>query len=190
MSPHSPRGVATTQPQDSSPVLIGLAPVHDHRARLLILGSFPGVASLQASQYYAHPRNLFWPMLAELTGEDLPALPYRQRLARVRQHGIAIWDVIGQCFRRGSLDGAIRKPVGQDFETFLAGLPALRAVAFNGGLAAKGEPWFRSRGYRTYRLPSTSPAHAAMSTERKRVAWQVLAGELDESGRHQAPQRR
>lgn len=201
MSPQSPPGVATTQPPGSPPAspagsppgwppasppgsppaLTGLAPIHDRRARLLILGSFPGIASLQAGQYYAHPRNLFWPMLADLTGEDLAALTYRQRLVRVRHHGIAIWDVIGQCFRRGSLDGAIREPVGQDFETFLAGLPALKAVAFNGGLAAKGEPWFRSRGYRTYRLPSTSPAHAALSSDRKRDAWRVLKGELDRS---------
>ena len=170
--------VATTQLPDPESALTGLAPVHDRRARLLILGSFPGVASLQASQYYAHPRNLFWPVLSDLIGEDLPALAYRQRLVRVREHGIAIWDVIGQCFRRGSLDGAIREPVGQDFDRFLAKLPALQAVAFNGGLAAKGEPWFRSRGYRTYRLPSTSPAHASLSAERKLAAWRVLREEL------------
>ena len=169
----SPSVVAATQP-----VLTGLPPVHDRRARLLILGSFPGVASLQAVQYYAHPRNLFWPALSAVTGEPLATLPYDRRLVRVRAHGIAIWDVIGQCFRRGSLDGAIRDPVGQDFDGFLAQLPRLQAVAFNGGLAARAEPWFRSRGYRTYRLPSTSPAHASMPAARKLDAWQILAREL------------
>ena len=170
--------VAATQLTEPENALTGLAPILDRRARLLILGSFPGVASLQAQQYYAHPRNLFWPVVADLIGEDLPALAYGQRLGRLREHGIAIWDVIGQCFRRGSLDGAIREPVGQDFDRFLAGLPALRAVAFNGGLAAKGEPWFRSRGYRTYRLPSTSPAHASLSAGQKLAAWRVLRQEL------------
>ncbi len=169
----TPSVVAKTQP-----VLCGLPPVHDARARLLILGSFPGVASLQAEQYYAHPRNLFWPTLATLLAEDLPALPYPQRLQRVRAHQIAIWDVIGQCFRQGSLDGAIREPVGQDFDGFLKQLPALQAVAFNGGLAARGEPWFRSRGYRTYRLPSTSPAYAALPAAQKLAAWRALLPEL------------
>ena len=173
MPAHSPPVVARTQP-----ILIGLPPVHDRRARLLVLGSFPGVASLQARQYYAHPRNQVWPVLSALTGEDLVTLPYRQRLIRVRAHGIAIWDVIGECFRRGSLDGAIRDPVGQDFDAFLKQLPQLQAVAFNGSLAARGEPWFRSRGYRTWPLPSTSPAHAAMSAAQKLAAWQVLATEL------------
>ena len=176
MPRESPPVVAKTQP-----VLTGLPPVHDPRARLLILGSFPGVASLQAHEYYAHPRNLFWPMLSALTGENLAALPYPQRLQRVRAHRIAIWDVIGQCFRRGSLDGAIREPVGQDFAAFLAQVPNLQAVAFNGGLAARGAPWFESRGYRTYCLPSTSPAHASVPAARKLAAWQVLAAELDDA---------
>lgn len=175
---HSPPVVAPTQPGESDEPLSGLAPVHDNRARLLILGSFPGVASLQAKQYYAHPRNRFWPFLGDLVDEDLMALPYSRRLIRVRHHRIAIWDVIGQCFRRGSLDGAIREPVGQDFEGFLATLPALNAVAFNGGLAARGEPWFRSRGYRTYRLPSTSPAYASLSDADKLAAWRALRPEL------------
>ena len=162
----------------SAALLYGLPPIAGPDTRLLILGSFPGAASLQAGQYYAHPRNQFWPVLSALTGEDLVTLPYRQRLIRVRAHGIAIWDVIGECFRRGSLDGAIRDPVGQDFDAFLAQLPRLQAVAFNGGLAAKGEPWFRSRGYRTYRLPSTSPAHASLSAGQKLAAWRVLRDEL------------
>ena len=163
--------------------LAGLPPVHDSGARLLILGSFPGVASLAASEYYAHPRNLFWPALSLLTGEDFTALRYRTRLARVRRHRIAIWDVIGRCTRRGSLDGAIRDAVEQDFAAFVAGLPELRAVAFNGALAATREPWFRDRGFRTYRLPSTSPAYAALSRDRKLAAWQVLAVELGDHSR-------
>lgn len=156
----------------------GLPPVHDDKARLLILGSFPGLASLAAAQYYAHPRNLFWPALSAVIGEDLAALDYPRRLETVKAHGIAIWDVIDRCQRRGSLDGAIREASHQDFDRFVAGLPELGAVAFNGGRAARLEAWFRERGYRTYRLPSTSPAYAAVPAAEKLAAWQVLKTEL------------
>lgn len=159
------------------PTLAGLPPVHDRHARLLILGSFPGVASLTARQYYAHPRNLFWPALSSITGEDLVALDYESRLVRLRRHGIALWDIIGRCLRQGSLDGAIRDAVEQDFAAFIAQLPALQAVAFNGKLAATREPWFRQRGLRTYRLPSTSPAYAAVPRAAKLEAWGILTAE-------------
>ncbi len=164
------------------PTLVGLPPVHDRRARVLILGSFPGVASLGAAQYYAHPRNLFWPALSAIVEEDLVALDYPTRLARVRQHRIALWDVIDRCVRPGSLDGSIRQSVDQDFDMFLTGLPALRAVAFNGRLAASREPWFRARGLRTYALPSTSPAHAGVPRDVKLRAWRQLAIELTADG--------
>jgi hypoxanthine-DNA glycosylase len=160
------------------PTLAGLPPVHDRTARVLILGSFPGVASLSARQYYAHPRNLFWPALSSITGEDLVALDYDSRLFRLQHHGIALWDIIGRCLRQGSLDGAIREAVDQDFAAFIEQLPALQAVAFNGRLAATREPWFKERGLRTYRLPSTSPAYAAVPRTAKLEAWRILAGEL------------
>ena len=95
--------------------LTGLAPVIDANIRILVLGSFPGAASLAAGQYYGHPRNLLWPILSQLTGEDLAGLPYDERLPRLLVHGIGLWDVLGACERTGSLDSAIRSPAANDF---------------------------------------------------------------------------
>ena len=88
-------------------LLHGLPPVIARHTRLVLLGSFPGAASLAAGQYYAHPRNQFWPLLAALLDEDLPALGYARRLQRLCARGLGLWDVIGRCRRRGSLDAAI-----------------------------------------------------------------------------------
>ncbi len=158
---------------DASPSA-GLAPVHDARARVLVLGSFPGVASLQASAYYAHPRNQFWPIIAALTGRPLTTMAYDERLRAVRDSGLAIWDVVERCNRRGSLDSAIRDACENDFGPLLDQLPELRAVAFNGNRAARAEALFAARGYATHRLPSTSPAYAGLRFEAKLTAWRVL----------------
>ncbi|UCE31107.1 MAG: DNA-deoxyinosine glycosylase [Burkholderiales bacterium] len=152
----------------------GFAPVVRRDARLLILGSFPSAASLAAGQYYAHPRNAFWPVLGRLLGEPLAELPYRRRLARVRAHRVAIWDVIGSCARPGSLDSDIREAEHNDLDALLRRAPRLGAVAFNGGAAARLEGYCRGRGLRTYRMPSTSPAHASRSFEQKLEAWWQL----------------
>ncbi|MGE0313911.1 MAG: DNA-deoxyinosine glycosylase [Lautropia sp.] len=149
--------------------------MHDRRARLLILGSFPGRASLRAQRYYAHPRNLFWPIVGALTGVALEDAPYERRLHVLTAHGIALWDVIARCDRPGSLDSAIRDAQHQTFEPLLAELPALQGVAFNGRLAASREPWFSARGLRTWVLPSTSPANAGVPVADKHAAWSVLA---------------
>jgi len=154
--------------------LAGLAPVVRRDARLLILGSFPGEASLAAGQYYAHPRNQFWPILGRLLDEPLAELGYAARLACVRAHRIAIWDVVGYCRRSGSLDSAIRDPQANDFDALLRRAPGLGAVAFNGATAARFEPWFAQRGLATYRLPSTSPAHASLDLASKLDRWRVL----------------
>jgi hypoxanthine-DNA glycosylase len=156
------------------PVLTGLAPVVGPAARLLILGSFPGEASLAQARYYAHPRNQFWPILGALLGEPLPGLEYALRLERLRSRRIALWDVLGACRREGSLDTAIRDARGNDFGALLACAPRIGAVAFNGAAAAKAEPAFAARGLATYRLPSTSPAHAALRFEAKLERWRVL----------------
>ncbi len=149
----------------------GFAPVVSRDARLLVLGSFPSVASLAAGQYYAHPRNQFWPIIGAVIDEALVPLPYPDRLQRLRARRIALWDVVGSCRRRGSLDSAIRDAVDNGFDALLAQAPGIVAVAFNGATAARHAPWFEARGLAVFRMPSTSPAHASLSFERKRDTW-------------------
>ena len=152
----------------------GFPPIADKHARVLILGTLPGQASLSAGRYYAHPRNQFWPILGALLDEPLAVMPYEARLLRLRERGVALWDRVGSCRRQGSLDTAIRDARGNDFEPILAAAPALAAVAFNGASAAKSEAAFAVRGLATYRLPSTSPAHAGLSFEAKLARWRAL----------------
>jgi len=154
--------------------LTGLVPVLDSRTRILILGSFPGAASLAAQQYYAHPRNALWPILSELTGEELAGMPYAERLPRLLAHGIGLWDVLGACEREGSLDSAIRKPAANDFARLRQLCPELHTVGFNGQTSGKFAPQFAAEGYRTLVLPSTSPAHASLSLAEKLEHWSVL----------------
>jgi hypoxanthine-DNA glycosylase len=161
-------------PTDSASPLTGLAPVIAPNTRILILGSFPGAASLAAQQYYAHPRNLLWPILSALTGEDLAALPYAERLPRLLAHGFGLWDVLGACERKGSLDADIRKPAANDFARLRELCPLLETVGFNGQTSGKFAPQFAAAGYRTLVLPSTSPAHASLSLERKLALWRSL----------------
>ena len=158
----------------ASATLAGLAPVIDGATRVLILGSFPGAASLAAGQYYAHPRNALWPILSRLTGEPLASLPYPERLACLLAHGIGLWDVLGACERSGSLDSAIRAPAANDFARLRELCPRLDTVGFNGHTAGKFAARFAAQGYRTLVLPSTSPAHAAMTLEQKIEQWQGL----------------
>jgi hypoxanthine-DNA glycosylase len=155
----------------------GLAPVADARTRVLVLGSFPGVASLAARQYYAHPRNHFWPIVAALTREPLPELPYAERLDRLRAHGIGLWDVIVACRRSGSSDQAIRDAERGQLRRVKRIAPGMLAVAFNGNTAATAEPEWRAAGYATLKLPSTSPAYTR-PFEEKLAAWRALAAWL------------
>lgn len=154
--------------------LAGLAPVVALDTRILVLGSFPGAASLAAQQYYAHPQNQLWRLLSALTGEDLAALPYAERLPRLLSHGYGLWDVLGACEREGSLDSAIRKPAANDFTRLRELCPTLETVGFNGQAAGKFAPQFAACGYRTLVLPSSSPAHATLSFEQKRALWRQL----------------
>lgn len=155
--------------------LVGLAPVFDARARLLVLGSFPGAASLQAAQYYAHPRNAFWPVMAALLGEPgLAARAYADRLQALREHGVALWDAVAACRREGSLDTAIEAAEPSDLAHLVASLPALRAIACNGALAHQQA--LRALGevaVPVLRLPSTSPAHAGRRQADKIADWQA-----------------
>ncbi|MFS2135478.1 DNA-deoxyinosine glycosylase [Duganella sp. Dugasp56] len=154
--------------------LTGLAPVVDAGTRILVLGSFPGAASLAAQQYYAHPRNLLWPILSALTGEPLAQLPYDERLPRLLAHGFGLWDVLGACEREGSLDSAIRKPAANDFARLRVLCPLLETVGFNGQTSGKFAPQFAAAGYRTLVLPSTSPAHASLTLVQKLEQWKTL----------------
>ena len=157
-----------------SPQLTGLAPVIAPDTRILILGSFPGAASLAAQQYYAHPRNQFWKLVGALVGEDLYALPYAERLPRLRAHRFGLWDVLAACEREGSLDSAIRNPAANDFERLHRLCPELETVGFNGQASGKFAPQFAARGYRTVVLPSSSPAHMALTFEQKLAVWRLL----------------
>ena len=151
----------------------GLPPVLSRDARVLILGSFPGEASLAAKQYYAHPRNHFWPLVAALIGAPLPSLPYRERLAILRAHGVGLWDTIVACERRGSLDGAIRNAERADVAHVRRAAPALALVCFNGRTAARALPIWREAGYATLALPSSSPAYTKPIAE-KLAAWRAI----------------
>jgi hypoxanthine-DNA glycosylase len=153
------------------PRLVGLAPVVSPATRLLVLGSFPSVASLQAQQYYAHPRNHFWPIVGTLLGVDLAALPYEQRLAIARERGLGIWDTYAACQREGSLDASIQKAEFNDLAGLVQGLPLLRGIAHNGSESARGMKFTASFGVPVFRLPSTSPANASWHFERKLQAW-------------------
>jgi hypoxanthine-DNA glycosylase len=164
----------------SSPLLTGLAPVIAPDTRILILGSFPGNASLAAQQYYAHPRNQFWKLVGALVGEDLYPLPYDERLPRVLAHRIGLWDVLAACEREGSLDAAIRNPAANDFDRLRHLCPVLETVGFNGQASGKFAPQFAAQGYRTVVLPSSSPAHMAMTFEQKLMVWrQLTAGDAE-----------
>ena len=159
---------------------VAFDPVVDANTRLLILGSLPGDASLMAAQYYGHPRNAFWRLISGVVGRDLAALPYAERLAALKAAGVGLWDVIASAERPGSLDAAIRAPEAADLRGLVGALPALRAVAFNGGKAAKlGRAVLadRSEGVALIDLPSSSPAHAR-PFEEKAAAWAALAHAL------------
>ena len=152
-------------------LLSGLPPVIAPHTRLVVLGSFPGVASLQAQQYYGHPRNHFWPVLGALWGQDLVALPYAQRLQVMQAQGLGLWDVYAACRRTGSLDSAIQDPVLNDLASLQQLAPGLRGVAHNGGESARAMRHSAALGLPVWRLPSTSPANASWSFDRKLAAW-------------------
>ncbi|WP_321489436.1 DNA-deoxyinosine glycosylase [uncultured Hyphomonas sp.] len=161
-------------------IIQGFDPIAAPDAQILILGSMPGVASLEADQYYAHARNAFWPIMGELFGAG-PEIPYAERKTILMANGIAVWDVLKFCRREGSLDADIRAELPNDFAAFFAGHPRVRRIGLNGGKATKifqkfAEAHAPAAAVAT-RLPSTSPAYAAMSFARKCELWrQALLG--------------
>jgi hypoxanthine-DNA glycosylase len=159
----------------TSPILRGLAPLVSANTRVLVLGSFPGVRSLQAQQYYGHPQNHFWRIL-EAIWPDSPrgicVASYENRSAWLLERGLGLWDVYATCEREGSLDSAIRNAVPNDIAALR--LPQLQAIAHNGGESFKHARHTRTLGVPVYQLPSTSPANASWSFERKLAAWREV----------------
>lgn len=155
-------------------LLTGFPPVLNHSTRILILGSFPGKASLAARQYYAHPRNQFWRLLSVVLAGDLTNFSYPDRLHHLQQHYIGLWDVIDVCAREGSLDSAIRQPQANDFAALKKTCPSLSRVCFNGKTSGKFAPVFAAAGFDTLVLPSSSPANARWTFEEKLCAWRGI----------------
>lgn len=154
---------------------VGLPLVARADARLFILGSLPGDASLAAGRYYAHPQNQFWRLVGSVIGEDLHALPYEERLDRLSERRIGLWDVIGSAVRQGSLDQAIRHANHNRIEQLVHDFPELETVAFNGGTSANIGRKLIGSGHRLtlIDLPSSSPANTRPLAE-KAAAWAQL----------------
>ncbi len=155
----------------------GMPPVGAANASLLLLGSLPGDASLAAQAYYAHPTNQFWRLLGGAIGEELAALPYPGRLDRLAARGIALWDVVADATRPGSLDGAIRSARANPLAAFVASHSNLRAVAFNGRTAATlgRRALTEVDGLALVDLPSSSAAFT-QPLPQKMIAWGALGG--------------
>ncbi len=169
-------------PLTTPPVrLVGLPPMVGPGTVVLVLGSFPGVASLRAQQYYAHPQNHFWRILQALWPQHLLPGPqdYAARCACALAQGLGVWDVYASCEREGSLDSAIRQAQLNDFPALLRQCPQLTGIAHNGGESHRHaravEQSLAHAGLagrvQIHKLPSTSPANASWSFERKRAAW-------------------
>lgn len=155
------------------------APIEGDFARVLILGSMPGVALLNASQYYAHPQNAFWKIMEAIL--DIPATAdYDARIEALKRSNIALWDVVESCIRPGSLDAAIDMGTAKvnDIKALLQRHPVISCICFNGGIAEKifkkrVLPWLGDYSIKYIRLPSTSPAHASMAFDNKVMAWRA-----------------
>jgi hypoxanthine-DNA glycosylase len=147
-------------------------------ARVLILGSLPGERSLAEQRYYAHPQNQFWRLLSPIVGSDLAALDHDARLVVLKRARIALWDVVATARRTGSTDATIRDTAVNDLPALLERLPALRAVAFNGGKAlALGRAMVAGRDLVILPLPSSSPLHT-IGLAAKQPAWNAIAAYL------------
>ncbi len=150
-------------------------PIVGPGARVLILGSMPGVASLEAGQYYAHPRNAFWQIMGHLFDAH-PDLPYETRRSILIDQGVAVWDVLKHCRREGSLDSNIRDEIPNDFRKLFEMHPGISRVLLNGGTAAHCYKKYAGSlrpGLATVLVPSTSPAYAAMRFEEKLGRWRA-----------------
>ena len=157
------------------------------QTEIVILGSMPGLKSLEQAEYYAHPRNAFWPIMQRIFGINI-LCDYQRRLQQLNQQQLGLWDVYASCFRHGSLDSAIEKKTAQinDFESLLGCYSNIKAIFFNGKAAEKAfihhykaameQGFLQSIQFKA--LPSTSPAHAAMSVDDKLLLWQQAINEV------------
>lgn len=147
--------------------------------RLLVLGSLPGAASLAVSRYYAHPRNQFWRLIGTVIDEEVERLAYGQRLERLLDRGVGLWDTVAAARRRGSLDADIQLEAASDLAGLAGSLPELRAIAFNGGTAARigRRQVDGARSWELIDLPSSSPAYTLPFTQ-KAQAWAALRSYL------------
>ena len=154
------------------------APIARGDARILVVGSLPGQRSLQAVQYYAHPQNAFWRIMRDLVGADGT---YEQRCATLVENGIALWDVLAESTRPGSMDADIILDTAKanDFGAFFLHHPDIERLCFNGQKAAKMYKRFvdnTGSAMQQYTLPSTSPAYAAMAYPQKLARWRSAIG--------------
>ncbi len=170
-------------------------PLCNGSEKVLILGSFPGILSLEKQQYYAHPRNSFWPIMGRLCGFD-PLLSYQKRVEYLSLSGIALWDVLTSCSRDGSLDSSIKKKsmVINDFEDFFEENSLIQWVFFNGSMSEnqfKKKVWVKqkvqARMLSLHRLPSTSPAMARLDFEQKVRAWSIVGEVIANHGVNKIP---
>jgi hypoxanthine-DNA glycosylase len=158
-------------------VKVGLPPIAPSDARLFVLGSLPGDASLAAQRYYAHPTNQFWRLVGVAIGEDLGALDYEARLRRLAQRRVGLWDVIASASRAGSLDQSIRRAEHNRIAHLLEDFPDLRAIAFNGSAAAAAGRRLIARpppGLELIDLPSSSAANTRAFAD-KASSWARLS---------------
>lgn len=175
-----------TKRETKSPLVCSFGPIGASDARVLVLGTVPSIASLSKQQYYGHPQNAFWPIMGRLFGAGRD-LPYDERKRVLCEKGVAVWDVLRECYREGSLDAAIEieSESPNAFVPFLREHPDIGTIFFNGH---KAETAFRrhalpmvaklSREFRYVRLPSTSPAHAGRSLSQKLAAWRAITRAL------------
>ena len=167
-------------PVSAPPLQHCFPPVVRPDIRLLLLGSLPGAVSLARAQYYAHPQNQFWRLMSKVIGRELVPLGYEDRLQALLDAGVGLWDTVAAATRQGSLDADIRLHAASDLAALVGTLPDLRAVGFNGGTSARiGRAQLAGvEGIDLVDLPSSSPAYASLSFERKLESWSRLRAYL------------
>lgn len=154
-------------------------PIIKKDSKILILGSIPGVKSLEMQQYYAHPQNKFWKIICEIFNEEFTT-NYQQRIKMLEKHHIALWDVIDTCERKGSLDSEIRNEEANKIEELLQNFPNIKAIFCNGQKSHKNLIKILGKNFRLpiIVLPSTSPAYAGLKYEEKLLSWQEIQNHI------------